>query len=86
MPTHGLGHQASRVFAEALEIVPYGKFLFSTDAFALPELYYLGALLFRRALSDFLADGLRRDAFLEEDAQRIARLIASENAARVYEL
>ncbi|GHH51568.1 amidohydrolase family protein [Lentzea cavernae] len=86
LATHGLGHQASRVFAEALEIVPYGKFLFSTDAFALPELYYLGALLFRRALSDFLTDGLRRDAFAEEDAQRIARLIASENAARVYEL
>ncbi|GGU37104.1 amidohydrolase family protein [Lentzea flava] len=86
LATHGLGHQASRVFAEALEIVPYGKFLFSSDAFALPELYYLGALLFRRALSDFLADGLHRDAFLEEDAHRIARLIASENAARVYKL
>ncbi|USX51673.1 amidohydrolase family protein [Lentzea sp. HUAS12] len=86
LATHGLGHQASRVFAEALEIVPYGKFLFSTDAFALPELYYLGALLFRRALSDFLADGLRQDAFQEEDAHRIARLIASENAARVYKL
>ncbi|GAA3675793.1 amidohydrolase family protein [Lentzea roselyniae] len=86
LATHGLGHQASRVLAEALEIVPYGKFLFSSDAFALPELYYLGALMFRRALSDFLADGLRRDAFLEEDAHRIARLIASENAARVYKL
>ncbi|SDL75874.1 hypothetical protein SAMN04488074_11388 [Lentzea albidocapillata subsp. violacea] len=86
LATHGLGHQASRVFAEALEIVPYGKFLFSSDAFALPELYYLGALLFRRALSDFLADGLRSDAFVEDDAHRIARLIASENASRVYKL
>ncbi|NKE59528.1 amidohydrolase family protein [Lentzea sp. PSKA42] len=86
LATHGLGHQASRVLGEALEIVPYGKFLFSSDAFGLPELYYLGALLFRRALSDFLADGLRRDAFLEEDAHRIARLIASENASRVYKL
>ncbi|MDX8033681.1 amidohydrolase family protein [Lentzea sp. BCCO 10_0856] len=86
LATHGLGHQAPRVLAEALEIVPYGKFLFSSDAFGLPELYYLGALLFRRALSEFLSDGLRRDAFLEEDAHRIARLIASDNAARVYKL
>lgn len=86
LATHGLGHQAPRVLAEALEIVPYGKFLFSSDAFGLPELYYLGALTFRRALSEFLADGLRHDAFLEEDAHRIARLIASENAARVYKL
>jgi hypothetical protein len=86
LATHGLGHQAPRVLAEALEIVPYGKFLFSSDAFGLPELYYLGALMFRRALSDFLADGLRRDALLEADAHRIARLIASENASRVYKL
>ncbi|SEQ53235.1 hypothetical protein SAMN05216188_103356 [Lentzea xinjiangensis] len=86
LATHGLGHQASRVLAEALEIVPYGKFLFSTDAFGLPELYYLGALMFRQALSDFLADGMHREAFLDDDAHRITRLIASENATRVYKL
>jgi uncharacterized protein len=86
LATHALGHQASRVFAEALEIVPFGKFLFSSDAFGLPELYYLGALLFRRALSDFLASGMKQDAFTESDAHRIARMVASENARRVYGL
>lgn len=86
LATHALGHQASRVFAEALEIVPYGKFLYSSDAFGLPELYYLGALLFRRALSDFLSAGMKQNAFTESDAVRIAHMIASDNARRVYGL
>jgi uncharacterized protein len=86
LATHNLGHQASRVFAEALEIVPFGKFLFSTDAFGLAELYHLGALFFRRALSDFLLSGLRKHAFTEVDAVRIAHLIGYENARRAYRL
>ncbi|MEU4739836.1 amidohydrolase family protein [Actinosynnema sp. NPDC023658] len=86
LATHAVGHQAGRVLAEALEIVPFGKFLFSTDAFALAELYYLGAQFFRRALSDFLSEGLREDALALADAERITRLIGWENAHRAYRL
>lgn len=86
LATHAVAHQASRVLAEALEIVPFGKFLFSTDAYALAEFYYLGALTFRRALSDFLSAGLRGHAFAKADAERIARLIGWENAHRAYRL
>ncbi|RKT56906.1 amidohydrolase family protein [Saccharothrix australiensis] len=86
LATHSVGHQASRLLAEALEIVPFGKFLFSTDAFGLAEFYHLGALFFRRALSDFLLAGLRRHAFAEADAVRVAHLIGSENARRAYRL
>jgi uncharacterized protein len=78
LATHNLGYRASALLAEALELTPYGKFLFSSDAFGLPELYYLGAALFRRALAGFLDD--------IPDAERIARLICSENARRVYRL
>jgi hypothetical protein len=35
------------VLGEALELCPYGKFLYSSDGFGLPELHYLGAALFR---------------------------------------
>ena len=37
-----------RVVRETLELVPFGKLLFSSDAYGLAELYLLGALLFRR--------------------------------------
>lgn len=86
LATHNVGHQAGRLLAEALEVVPFGKFLFSTDAFGLSELYYLGVLLFRRALSEFLADGMGQDAFSQADAVRVARLIGHENARRAYRL
>jgi hypothetical protein len=86
LATHNVGTRASAVLAEALELVPLRKFLFSSDAFGLPELYYLGTLLFRRALSRFLQARLDADDISYADAERITRLIGSENAARAYAL
>ena len=57
LATHNLGRRAPALLAEALELAPFGKFLYSSDAFGLPELYYLGAALFRTALSGFLTAG-----------------------------
>ena len=86
LATHNVGARAPQVLAEALELVPLRKFLFSSDAFGLPELYYLGTLLFRRALSRFLQARLDADDISYADAERITRLIGSENAARAYAL
>ncbi|WP_447003679.1 amidohydrolase family protein [Saccharothrix isguenensis] len=86
LATHAVAHQASRVLAEALEVVPFGKVLFSTDAYGLAELYYLGALFYRRALSDFLSHGLRTRALALADAERITNLIGWRNAHRAYRL
>jgi uncharacterized protein len=82
LATHGLGFGSRALLAEALELTPYGKFLYSSDAFGLPELYYLGATLFRRALREFLRDAGIPGA----EQERIARLMMSENARRVYGL
>ena len=86
LATHNVGSRASEVLAEALELVPLRKFLFSSDAFGLPELYYLGALLFRRALSRFLQARLDADEISPADAERVTRLIATANARRAYAL
>jgi uncharacterized protein len=81
-----LGARAAAVVAESLELAPFGKILFSTDAWGLPELHYLGALLWRRAtaqvLGGFVADG----AWDEAEALRIAAMIGGGNARRVYAL
>jgi predicted TIM-barrel fold metal-dependent hydrolase len=84
LATHNLGHRATALIAECLELVPFGKFLYSSDGFGLPELHYLGAVLFRRGLSSFLRAGLGDGAWTEADAARIARLTGYENARRVY--
>ena len=86
LATHNVGHRAPALIAETLELAPFGKFLFSSDAFGLPELYHLSALLFRQGLSDFLRSGLDDGAWTEDDAARIAGLAAGENARRVYGL
>ena len=80
------GPQAASVMGEALEMGPFFKQLYSSDAFGLSELYYLGQLQFRRTLKRHLdrwiADG---DCNLAE-ADRIAAMIATENSERVYGL
>jgi hypothetical protein len=86
LATHNVGARATALLGEALELVPLRKFLFSSDAFGLPELYYLGTLLFRRALSEFLAARLAADDMSYSDAERVARLIGAENARLAYRL
>ncbi len=54
LATHNLGHRAPALIAELLELAPFGKVLYSSDAFGLAELYHLGALLFRHGLAGFL--------------------------------
>ncbi len=81
-----VGARASAVLAEALELTPFHKMLYSSDAFGLPELHYLGARGFRRdlarVLDGFVADG----AWSAADAERVAALIGAGNARRVYRL
>ena len=44
-----------------MELAPFGKLLYSSDAFGLPELYLLGAHTFRVALAEVLdGEGGRR--------------------------
>ena len=86
LATHNLGARAPALLAEALELAPYGKFLYSSDAFGLPELYYLGAALFRSALSAHLRAGLAEDLYTERTAWRLTRMLCADNAKRAYQL
>ncbi|QXJ20348.1 amidohydrolase family protein [Actinomadura graeca] len=86
LATHNLGHRAPALIAELLELAPFGKVLYSSDAFGLAELYHLGALLFRRGLAGMLAGGVEDGAWTAADAERVAALVASGNARRVYRL
>ena len=60
--------------------------LFSSDAFGLAELYYLGTILFRRALSGVLESLVDDGDMTEADAEHIATLISRDNARRAYRL
>lgn len=80
------GAQSAQVIAESLEVAPFTKILFSSDAWGIPELHFLGSWLFRRGLARVIGAWVARDDWSLEDAERTIRLIAGDNARRVYRL
>ena len=77
-----VGGRAGAVLAEVLELAPFHKLLYSSDAYGLAELYLVAAVLFRRALGEVL-ESLRVG---RPDRERIAAMIGSGNARRIYPL
>jgi len=79
-----LGPSAETAMREALEVAPFGKQLFASDAFGLPELFLGGARLWRRSLADVLEHWVARDLIGVADALRYVDWMAHGNAAHVY--
>jgi uncharacterized protein len=86
LAVHNAGALSRAVVRETLEIAPFGKLLFSSDAYGLAELYYLGALQFRRALAAVFGGLVAAEELAPDDARRIGQLMARENATRIYRL
>ncbi|MFF0794215.1 amidohydrolase family protein [Streptomyces spiralis] len=80
------GMRSDALVAESLELAPFAKVLFSSDAWGPPELHHLGALLWRRGMLRALAAWVEAGEWSEDDALRIARMIGRDNACRVYGL
>ena len=81
-----LGAQSVQLVAESLEVGPFGKQLFSSDAWGPAELHHLGAVLWRRGFTTVAGDWVASGDWALADADRVARMIAFENADRVYGL
>lgn len=81
-----VGHNASRIFAETLELAPFAKVLYSSDAYALPELHFLGASAFRESVDHFLESLRERELAGEAYLRRLALMFARDNASRAYRL
>jgi predicted TIM-barrel fold metal-dependent hydrolase len=86
LATHNTGALSAQVIRESLELVPFGKLLFSSDAYGLAELYYLAALLFRRGLGAALGSLVESGDLTDSDAAHVAALVARDNARRAYRL
>lgn len=79
-----LGTQSAQLVRESLEVGPFAKQLFSSDAWGPAELHYLGALLWRRAFSAVVGGWIRSGDWSLTSALRVASLIARDNAERLY--
>ncbi|MER7190525.1 amidohydrolase family protein [Streptomyces flaveolus] len=78
--------RAGAILAEALEITPFRKLLYSSDAYGVAEFHHLGALSFRQGLAGLLQERVDADELALPDALRIARWTGRDNAMRVYGL
>lgn len=81
-----VGPRGGAVLAETLELAPFGSLLYASDGVGLAELHHLGALLFRQALGRLLDEWVADGVVTAADAGRFARMVAADNARRVYRL
>ena len=80
-------HQGlARRFCEILEAVPLSKVLFGSDAYHLPEFYWLAGKWGKRYLSQALAVYVNEKILTREEALEGARMILYKNNRRVYNL
>ena len=80
------GPSIRSIFREAFEIGPFFKQLYSSDAYAIPEFYYVSSFLFRQNLVDMVSEWVSEDYCSEQDALGICKAVCFENAARIYGL
>lgn len=80
------GPGGTRALLAALEQAPVSKVLLATDAFSIPELFYLGALYAREALAQALEELVRVGWMSQEETEGAARAMLHENAKALYSL
>ena len=74
------------VWRQALGLTPTSKILFSTDAYSIPEIYWLAARWGRWGLAKVLDELVALGAFTEEEALAAATQMLYNNAAQLYGL
>jgi hypothetical protein len=75
-----------RRYLEIMEAVPLSKILFGSDAYHLPELYWLAARWGKRFLSQALAVYVTEGVLSEAEALEGARMILYKNNRAVYNI
>ena len=81
-----VGAGADAVVGEFCELAPFGKLLFSTDGYGLPELFLVGAAQFRHSFGRLLDGWVAGGAMPAGDACRVAEMVGAGNARRLYNL
>jgi len=86
LASHYLGPSAGTAIRQAMEIAPFSKILYSSDSYGLAEHYAVSAASWRTSFAALMDDWIASRWATADDAERIAAMIASENAKRVYTL
>jgi predicted TIM-barrel fold metal-dependent hydrolase len=79
-----LGPSAGTLVREAMELAPFGKLHYSSDAYGLAEFFLIGAMGFRAGLDAVLGDWVSSGAVAEADARAIAAQVLGSNRRGLY--
>jgi len=79
-----LGPSADTLVREAMELAPFGKLHYSSDAYGLAEFFLIGAMGFRHGLDAVVGGWVRNGAVAEGDASTIAAQVLGGNSRGVY--
>lgn len=79
-----LGANADTLVRESLDLAPFARVLFSTDAWGVPERVLLGAAVWREATTRVLASYVAEHGWPVDEAVRVAELMAWRNAEALY--
>lgn len=74
------------IWRQALGLTPTSKILFSTDAYSIPEIYWLAARWGRWGLAKVLVELIESGALTEDEALEAATQMLYSNAAQLYKI
>lgn len=78
------GHGVKRVIQQVLEMAPFDKVMYGSDAFTVPEMYWMGVDLFKSELTEVLNEFVEKDFMTVEKAQEIGEMLLYKNYETVY--
>jgi uncharacterized protein len=73
-----------RTVQQLLELAPYSKLMYSSDAHNIPELYYLGAKWGREVLAQVLDEAIQDGDLTAKEVESVATAILYENASTLH--
>jgi predicted TIM-barrel fold metal-dependent hydrolase len=71
---------------DILGMAPFSKVLFATDAFTMPEIYWVAARWGRWGLTQALGDLVAQGLLTEAEAYQAIKDILGDNARRLYQV
>ena len=74
------------IWRQALSLTPTSKVLFSTDAYSIPDIFWLAARWGRWGLATMLEELIRLEAFTYDEALQAAHQIFHKNAEKLYSI
>jgi len=73
-----------RMMHEIFGLTPFTKVLYSSDAFSIPEIFWLANKWGRAALEQVLTEYVDRDVLTQQQALKAGRQVLGDNARTVY--